>query len=280
LNYKYNELEYAKQVYEHGFQSPQHSSTELRLVATYMRRILDYSPKKLKEKLYEWCELHIENYNKVLYYKMINKAFNKANKKGSCLSVVNRVDIYVPELDYILGCDIIDENGSEYQYSYECKKLMFTFLARAKLNKLIYDQKSTDRDKTYKGISFSGGQKKYTELKKIAKLPHKLRINEDIIRMLYVSGLVTPLNNGVLKLNFIEDIQKINIQNIAPTIVVDDFERIGWYYDFYYEKNGVVLCKCCNLPFKKKSNKQIYCSDDCSKTMKNEQNKAYYHNKK
>ena len=48
LNYKYNEIDYAKLIYEQGFQDKSHMPTELRLAAIYMRRNLGYKPAKLK----------------------------------------------------------------------------------------------------------------------------------------------------------------------------------------------------------------------------------------
>ena len=100
MDYKYTELDYAKNIYENGFQSEQHRPTELRLVATYMRRVLDYKPKKLREEMYKWCESHIVGYKRELYYKRINSAINKACKKGSMLVNVESVQFYKYEMDY------------------------------------------------------------------------------------------------------------------------------------------------------------------------------------
>ena len=69
--------------------------------------------------------------------------------------------------------------------------------------------KNTKPDFEYKGKYFKGGQKKYTELKKLAKIPEKIRINEDIINNLWVSGLVSPMYNGLVKLNFMDEIYEI-----------------------------------------------------------------------
>lgn len=270
MDYKYTELDYAKNIYENGFQSEQHRPTELRLVATYMRRVLGYKPKKLREEMYKWCESHITGYKRELYYKRINSAINKACQKGSMLVNVESIDFYKYEMDYIndlyIMCDIDDKEESEY--SYECKKLLFTLLFKMKVNKFITETKSTDSDFEYKGKYFKGGQKKYTELKKLAKLPEKVRINEDIINTLWINGLVSPMFNGLVKLDFMEEIYDIEKnENLDTTVVlqIKDYDCVGWYFDYYNQDKKIAFCKVCGKIFKKKSNRQEYCSDDCSK---------------
>lgn len=237
MDYKYTELDYAKNIYENGFQSEQHLPTELRLVATYMRRILDYKPKKLREEMYKWCETHINGYKKELYYKRINSAINKACQKGSMLINVESVDFYKHEMNYINDLYIMDDidDPKESKYSYECKKLLFTLLFKMKVNKFITETKNTKPDFEYKGKYFKGGQKKYTELKKLAKIPEKIRINEDIINNLWVSGLVSPMYNGLVKLNFMDEIYEIekDIKNEDKIVVIQikDYDCVGWYFD-------------------------------------------------
>lgn len=271
MDYKYTELDYAKKIYEEGFQSDKHTPTELRLVATYMRRILDYKPKKLREEMYKWGEKHIPGYKRELYYKRINSAINKACQKGSMLINVESIGFYKYEMDfindlYIMG-DIDDQEESEY--SYECKKLLFTLLFKMKVNKFITESKSLDEDFEYKGKYFKGGQKKYTELKKLAKLPEKVRINEDIINTLWINGLIIPMYNGLVKLSFMEEICNIEKENddLDKSIVlqVKDYDSVGWYFDYYNQDNKITFCKECGKIFKKKSNRQECCSDECSK---------------
>lgn len=269
MDYKYTELDYAKKIYDDGFQSDKHIPTELRLVATYMRRILDYKPKKLREEMYKWCESHIVGYKRELYYKRINSAINKACQKGSMLINVESIDFYKYEMDfinnlYVMG-DIDDKEESEY--SYECKKLLFTLLFKMKVNKFITESKSLDEDFEYKGKYFKGGQKKYTELKKLAKLPEKVRINEDIINTLWINGLVSPMFNGLVRLDFMEEIYDIKKDDneLEENVVlqVKDYDSVGWYFDYYNHDKKITFCKECGKIFKKRSNRQEYCSDEC-----------------
>lgn len=279
MDYKYIELDYAKRIYEKGFQSEQHRPTELRLVATYMRRVLNYKPKKLREEMYKWCESHINGYKRELHYKRINSAINKACQKGSILVNVENIDFYKYEMDYInnlyIMSDINDQKESEY--SYECRKLLFTLLFKMKINKFITEAKSTDPDFEYKGKYFKGGQKKYTELKKLAKLSEKVRINEDIINTLWINGLVSPMFNGLVKLNFMEEIYELEKnENLDITIAlqIKEYDRVGWYFDHYNQDKRITFCKECGKIFKKKSNRQECCSDECSKIVDREKAKG------
>jgi len=242
-----------------------------------MRRILGYTPKILRNDFYRWCESHIPGYKKELYYKMINSAINKACKKGSILINVDSVVFYKYEMDYISDLYItgdIDEYD-EFKYSYECKKLLFTFLFKMKVNKYVTETKSMEDDFIYKGKYFKGGQKRYTELKKLAKLPEKVRINEDIINTLWVNGLASPMFNGLVRLDFMEEIYEIEEKkDMDKTVVmqVKDYDSVGWYFDFYNGDNKILFCKECGKIFKRRSNRQETCSDECSKIV--DRNKA------
>ncbi len=262
-DYKYKELEYAKKIYENGFLSEQHRPTELRLVATYMRRILDYKPKKLREKLYQWCESNIAGFQRELYYKEINSAITKACKKGSTLINIQHIDFYQYEMDYINSLHIFEDmdNKKEYQYSYECKKLLFTLLFQMKINKQIMEIKCTDRDYQYEGKYFKGGQKKYNELKKLAKLPEKVKLHEELINTLWINGLVSPMFNGLIQLNFMEELNATGNHDAA--LQIKDFDSVGWYFDYYNHDKKIIFCKGCGRILRKKTNRQEYCSDDC-----------------
>lgn len=279
MDYKYTELDYAKNIYENGFQSKQHRPTELRLVATYMRRVLNYKPKKLREEMYQWCESHIVEYKRELYYKAINSAISKACQKGSMLINIESIDFYKFEMDYINSLDITDEfdGKKESSYLYECKKLLFTLLFKMKVNQFIAETKSTEPDFEYKGSYFKGGQKKYAELKKLAKLPEKARINEDIIHTLWINGLVSPMYNGLVKLHFMEELyalEKKEDSDFTIVLQIRDFDRVGWYFDHYNQDKKISICKLCGKLYKKRSNRQEYCSDECSKIVDREKAKA------
>lgn len=271
MDYKYRELDYAEKIYKEGFQSAHHKPTELRLVATYMRRNLNYKPKKVREEMYHWCASHMIGYKRELHYKMLHSAISKACQKGSMLVNIEHIDFHQYELDYIENLQLSGE------YPYECKKLIFTLLFKMKVNKAIAESRSSEEPFTYQGKYFKGGRKKYSELKKLAKLPEKVKINEDIIHSLWQNGLVTPMFNGLIKLDFMDDIRQLQPQTTASdsdiVLQVKDYDSVGWYFDYYHKDKKVIFCKCCGRLFKKHSNKEVYCSAECKKFVKNEQTK-------
>lgn len=273
MNYKYRELDYARTIYEHGFQSAQHQPTELCLVATYMRRFLDYKPKRLTEALYQWCESHIPGYQKEVCYKMIQSAIRSACKKGSTLINIDSIAFYPYEMDYIQALSISENaiNEKESSYSYACKKTIFTLLFLMKIKTRIAEAKGIEQKSDGQGHFFQGGQRKYTELKKLAKLPEKVKINEDIINTLWVNGLVTPMFRGMIRLDFMDQLQEIqnSAQNLQTFVAlqIQDFDSVGWYYDLYEHDKKIAFCKECGNIFRKKSNRQEYCSCECSKSM-------------
>ena len=162
-DFKYQELEYAEKIYTEGFQSSVHMKTELRLTAIYMRRVLDYKPKRLKEEFYRWCECHIEQFNPVNHYQIMNTAIRAAVRKGSVLIQIDSIPICRPELDYLTGCRLMP---AEAGLDYYCRKLMFTFLCYAKINRTISELRHNGDNEAHQSIFFRGGQKKYSDLKK------------------------------------------------------------------------------------------------------------------
>ena len=223
MNNKYNELEMARDLYENGLQNMNNIGNELRLVAIYIRRVLDLKPKQLREQMYGYSEKYIVGYKREKYYSIINRAINNATKKGSCLISIDNISICKEELEYINSAEIKSE------YEYECRKLMFTLLVRMKLNKEIFNMRNTDEDKSCSGKYFKGGQRKYNELKKQAKIPEKIKLNEDLFHDLYVSKLVEPKYNGLIEFKFIDKINELELTE--EIIKVNQFDDIGWYYD-------------------------------------------------
>lgn len=260
MNYKYNEADYAELIYKNGFQSPNHMSAELRLTAIYMRRVLGYKPKKLKEEFEKWCMIHIPDYNKASYYKIINKAINQAIKKGSSLIKLNSVCVYKTEIEFIQNCSVLDEKHMQYKHADLCRKLMFAFMIQLKINHAVSKIKNTDKS-VENSMFFQGSQRKYSAMKKMAALPDKIKINEDLIHYLYLSGLVTPLHNGLICIDFMKDIYSLDNSENLPEIIIEDFERTGLYFDYYNKEKNIKLCEYCKRPYKKKSNNQKYCSE-------------------
>lgn len=259
MNDKYNELEVARNLYENGLQNMNSIGNELRLVAIYIRRVLDLKPKQLREQMYGYAEKYIIGYKREKYYPIINRAINNATKKGSCLISIESIPILQNELDYINSVEI------ESEHEYECRKLMFTILTKMKLNKEIFNIRNTDEDKSCSGKYFKGGQRKYNELKRQAKIPDKIKLNEELFHDLYKSELVEPKYNGLIEFKFIDEINKLD--ESKEIISINQFDDIGWYYDEYMGDVKIKRCEVCGKLIKIKSKhdgSSKYC-DVCSK---------------
>jgi hypothetical protein len=245
MNDKYNELEVAMNLYENGLQNMNSIGNELRLVAIYIRRVLDLKPKQLREQMYGYAEKYIIGYKREKYYPIINRAINNATKKGSCLISIESIPMFQNELDYINSVEI------ESEHEYECRKLMFTILTKMKLNKEIFNIRNTDEDKSCSGKYFKGGQRKYNELKRQAKIPDKIKLNEELFHDLYRSKLVEPKYNGLIEFKFIDEINKL--ESSEEIISINQFDDIGWYYDLYMGDTKIKICEVCGKLIKIKS---------------------------
>ena len=262
MDYKYDELSYAEMIYNNGFQS-KYMTTELKLVATYMKTVLDLKPKDRETALYKFAEENIEGYEKELYYQVIDKALRYAAKKDSLLIKVESVPIYQNEIDLINNVSI-KLNENDYRYEYECKKVIFSFLVQLKFNYEIYKQRRQEENDKQSSIFFSGGNKKYKDIKKISKLDSKIDISKDIIYHLCQNGYITSMYNGLIRLNYIADLNEvIHEEDEKPAIIIKDCNIVGWYFDLYNGINNVSACETCNKPYKKSSNAQLYCCDEC-----------------
>lgn len=256
MDYKYNELEYAKLIYDKGFQT-KHIPTELRLLTVYMRDMLEMKPKERREELYKYCEVNIPNYNKAKYFKTINCALQQATKKTNKLITIKEINIYQNEVDYINSIQLSDNH----------KKVLLALLVHKKLSRIVYNIKNADNPnkKEYNMVFFNGGTKIYNNIKKISNIPSTTKLNEDIIHdfLNYKLSetdekyLVTALHNGLIVLNFIDEISEFG----DIPITIKNFNNIGWYLDYYNNIKNIKLCKHCDQPFKQTKNDILYCSE-------------------
>jgi len=254
MDYKYNELSYAEEVYKKGFLT-KYFATELRLLVLYYRDVLELKPKEREFKIYEFCRKYIPNFRKEKFYKTINRALNNGGKKDQKLISISKIDIYKLELDYINSLDI----NQEY------KKVMFTFLVQLRLNKMIFEYRHDGEE--YNMSYFKGGVKKYNNIKKISNIPVKMLLNDEVINTLEKLELVTIVHKGTILLDYIKNCK----QEGDVAFSISDFDNIGYYLDYYNKENGVIKCENqgCEKLVKKKSNNQKFCID-CAKKVEKE----------
>ena len=192
-----------------------------------------------------FCKKNVPNYNKAIHYKMVNRALSQGSNKKNSLIVVDNLDIYQSEVDYLNSLDI------EYDY----KKLLFAFLVQMRLNKIVSELKNR---KPYTGFYFKGGRSKYQSIKDMANVTSKIDINDDFINTLDSRDdkLITIAHAGLIVLNFLKDCA----QEGDVVVEIKDYENVGWYFDYYNHVDGVVLCEKCKQPFKQRRKDSRFCN--------------------
>lgn len=242
MNYQYHDTKYAEFILKNGF-TTQFFLSELKLLALYYRDILGYKPKKREEELYKFCEKNIAKYNKVLFFRTIDKALNYARKKTSKLIDIDFIPIYKSEIEYIKNLDI----------EYNLQKIIFTILVYIKLNKKVREIKMGDvsneyflpKNKTDKDIF------KLTNISNIKNYSHLFYLLEQM-------EYITTYYSGATRINILYDMP---IDEIDIAVEVKDYSNIGYYYDYYNKANKVKLCTKCGMPFKATGKNSKYCKE-------------------
>lgn len=244
--YKYKDLVYAQKIYSDGFLT-KYRETELKLVALYMRDVLEITKKQeRKEALHKFCEKHLKDYHRMKYYKLINKALDYSCCKKNYLINIDSVPVMKSEINYLNSQDLsIDE-----------KKVLFTLLITYKLRKLYFEIKNPKEP--YNNLYFKGGTTQYSDLKKVSNIHNKLDININIISELAVKGYVKIYSRGCIRLNFIEEIVD-DTGEIA--FEMTDYNNIGYWFEWYNDNKRIGKCVKCGNVFYKRANNQIYCSE-------------------
>ncbi|MFP2985416.1 hypothetical protein KM776_11425 [Bacillus velezensis] len=247
---KFKEKDYAELLLKKGFIS-KNLSTEMKILAKYFKS-LGKKPKEREKLLYEFCEKHIVDFSRVLYFKKINSALIYARKKENVLINIDRIEITKNELEVI---DTLDVDHVQ-------KKLCFTLLTLNKLYSTIHETKYGENNKEH---FYGGNNKKYKELidaSHTSLTANKLHL---IIGELAAKEIVEIRNKGFIKLSFIYEIEL----DSEVGILINSFDDIGLYYDLYTNQQRVRECSTCNTPIKIKSNKTKYCSNCALETEKN-----------
>lgn len=252
LRYKYNEKEFAEHILKNGFGS-RFIKTELKTLVKYFKN-QGKKPNEREKLIYSFCEQHIKNFNKVLYFKTINSSLSYGQRKDSQLIVIEHIDIYKSELKYI------DELDLDIKY----KKLLFTLLVFDKLNKEVQKIKYGKTDNTH---FFGGDEKRYKELLEAShvslgsKRRNDYKSIHDIIREEFVEKeLVEIRNKGYINLLFIDKIDGCN----EIEFNIKSYDDIGLYYEMYLGNEKIKKCECCGRLIKVRNNKNKFCRE-CAK---------------
>lgn len=247
--FKYKDLDYAKNIIEHGF-SKKYFNTEIKLVALYLRDVLDIRKKEeRKNELHNICKKYLKDYHRMKYYKVVNKAIDYSTCKKNQLITIESIPVLKCEIDYFNSVGLtLDE-----------KKLLFTLLIIHKLNKEYFEIKKPDEP--YNNIYFKGGTSRYSDLKKISNISNKVDINIDLISKLAKRGYLQLYSRGCIRMNFMEQIDyDDNTGEVAFEIT--NYNNIGYWFEWYTGNKRINKCSKCGNVFYKKVNNQIYC-DKC-----------------
>lgn len=249
-NFQYKERTYAKEILSNGFMT-KHIKYELQLLVKYYKD-LGYKPKERKELVYKFCEKHLDGFDRVTHFKLINSTLNSVKNKKNVLVEIDNIAVSKVELNYVDNLEI----------DHDYKKVIFTLLILDKLNKKYHEIRNEPKNNEH----YFGGAKKYKELIDSSKITLKQNKQiHNIIGRLNELEIVEILENSSIKLSFIYNLPESdeNVFNITT------FDNIGYYYDLQTGKNKVKKCECCETPIKIKSNRSKYC-DDCFKENRKE----------
>ncbi|PAV30192.1 hypothetical protein CIL05_06915 [Virgibacillus profundi] len=251
--YEYNQKTHAERILKEGFQG-KFLKSGMRVLAKYYRDVEDKERKDRRIALYDFCEKNIEGYNRVKYYQAINAALNHASNKKNKLVEIEKIVVTKEELNYI------DKLKIDYKY----RKIIFTLLVLDKLSMESYNIK-TGKEPNSEHI-FGNPLRKYNELVKSSQVTSTMMKKDgysninDVVRYFSSLGLVEVLNQGMIKLVFINEISESGNESLK----IVDYENIGLYYDLHKGVKNVKECEECEVPIRVKSNSTKYC-DKCKK---------------
>jgi hypothetical protein len=249
-NFQYKERTYAKEILEKGFIS-NHIKYELQLLVKYYKE-LGHKPKERKELLYKFCEKHLEGFDRVIHFKLINSVLNHVISKKNIIIEIENVNVTDEELKYIDNLDI------EHDY----KKVVFTLFVLDKLNKEYHKLRNEPSNEEH----YFGGSKKYKELISSSKITlKKNNIIHNMIGELDGIGIVQITSNSSIKLSFIYEISESD--NVV--LKVSTYDNIGYYYDLHAGENKIKQCERCETPIKIIGKNTKYC-DSCRSIIEKE----------
>jgi len=266
MNYKYNEIEYAKEIYEHGFQTD-FIKYELVLLVKYLKQKKNMKLKDTIDFVYNFCKKYIKNYNEILFYKTIDNAIKKGRKRNNQLIEIKSIPIYTCELEYI------DSINIEEDY----KKILLSFLMNKKLSHKIMQINNKDINKNI-SVYFNGTMKKYNKILKMSNLKKKHDINLVINKLIMFNDkkgdkIIVPLVKGNIILQYINNIKYTKNNEIFYNMPILGLDNVGYIYDYYKKNLNIKKCEKCEILIKTRNNKTKYCTR-CAKEIKLEQTRG------
>lgn len=237
----FDEKKYAEEMIAgNGFPKKKISTGELAILAKYYCFLGDIDRDSVENKLVQFCEKNILEFNYVLYFDIISKAIKTAF--GHKLRIPENVPITKKEMDSII---------SIRNYRYE--KVVFVMLAIAKYYKMTNTKIKPSESKNK--IYYLGR----TNPAYIFRLAHtSQKKNENILHILYKMNMIG--HNVKTDSYFIKFTDADSLKDGDVEIYITDMNNI---IDFY-----IPHCINCGKVIENKNKKQMYC-DNCSKPIRN-----------
>lgn len=292
MNYQYNERRYAEKIISEGFLT-RFIKYELVVLTKYLQE-LDYNKKQTEEFLYNFCKKHIEGYNEVKYYSVIDNAIRDGRKKNNKLIVVEDLPVLKRELEYIDSLDLDDDY----------KKILLSFLVKRKIAYEI--NRLFNGSNVELSAYFNGNKKSFREVFKTSNVKTKGCKIDDMVANLVKFGIVQSIVKGDIVLSYMYDIydvemecveipnkqtkqnERVEKKHIKYNINEDDvfyrlrdFENIGYLFDIYKGNNKIKICEGdgCGKFVRVTSNRVKYCKV-CWKEKEKEIKRETWHKNK
>ncbi|XZH34200.1 hypothetical protein ACSW8L_15880 (plasmid) [Clostridium perfringens] len=246
-----NEENHALRLLEEGFILDNKVGYELSLLAKYYIHRQGLNRPQTKNKLIEFCNTHLENFDAINWRNTINRSVENGKKLN--FINVNEVTITESELNVITSIK-----------SSRCQKILFVLLVIAKtnnkLNKIVAKQKNKD----YEDIYYVNDS--ISSIVKLSKTSLKSDERYKILKELQDLGYIEVTTKGKFKINIVNDSSEIKLHINR----LDDF--IYDYLIYIGQKVKVCEGEGCNKRILVKNNKNKYCKE-CAKEQKRLNNK-------
>ena len=238
----YHDIKRVEHILKKGFDRND-LAVDMKMLCVYYRDVLGYKPKQRKDALEAFCEEHINGYNEVLYFRIIDSALNFAKKKNSRLVEINKIDIYKSEVDYI--------NNLPVEPNF--KRILFALLVSIKLHRTMLATIYT----AYREGYFTSKRIKDSEIFNIAHVTTNLT-KRYYFHMLEMMGYITTYKSGVMNVKIFDNMP-IDTSEVA--IEIKRFLYAGYYFDAYNNEPLIIYCPKCGVPFRKTNGRHIYCKE-------------------
>lgn len=243
-----NEVKQAEHIIKKGEVGNKPTST-LFLLGKYFRIKENLDKEQTFNKLNEFMEHNLKNYNSALWEDIIEDICKKANKYS--LREIDSIGITQKELDIISDIDNL-----KYQ------KLLFTMLCYAKLHNLISENNNGWINSDIK------------EIFRVARVSVKHRNDKFLyLNDLERTGLISfssKNDNLNIRVNFVD-------MNGEEVFSISDFRELGYEYLNYIGNGKFTRCLECNRIIKKtqKTGRPIQYCKSCAKEIQSNQNKEW-----